>query len=113
MQEQALAQTAGLSVPTACKEFDFAVDVFASCLKESLPLQAFQVEQFWCDIGNPAQYLQTLQLAYEGVLGFTLPQPLNHWYLPEGVIFWPETVALHQQNPFTTAQGGVVVCKKV
>lgn len=113
MQEQAAAQTVGQSVPTACKEFDFAVDVFASCLKESLSLQAFQVEQFWCDIGNPAQYLQTLQLAYEGVLGFTLPQPLNHWYLPEGVIFWPETVELHQQNAFTTAQGGVVVCKKV
>ena len=111
-KEQAEASTKGLPTPADCKEFDFAVDVFGSCLAESQPLQAFQIEQFWCDIGNPAQYLQTLQLAYEGVLGFTLPQPLHQWYTPEGVVFWPETAEANTANGFTALRGGVVVCKK-
>jgi NDP-sugar pyrophosphorylase family protein len=112
-KEQLAATAQGLPMPADCKEFDFAVDVFGSCLAEQQPLQAFQIEQFWCDIGNPAQYLQTLQLAYEGVLGFVLPQPLNQWYWPEGVVFWPKTAEANQANGFTALRGGVVVCQKV
>jgi NDP-sugar pyrophosphorylase family protein len=111
-KEQAVATSQGLPTPADCKEFDFAVDVFAACLAEQQPLQAFQIEQFWCDIGNPAQYLQTLQLAYEGVLGFTLPEPLSQWYESDGVIFWPETAEANTANGFTALRGGVVVCKK-
>jgi NDP-sugar pyrophosphorylase family protein len=92
-----------------CQEFDFAKDVFAGCLAEDYPLHAFEVSAFWCDIGNPTQYLHTLQQAYAGALpGLPLPADTTPYYSPEGVFYWPKAYAPAQQEGLRLS-GGVVV----
>jgi NDP-sugar pyrophosphorylase family protein len=109
-QKEALAQNK--PKPTMLKEFDFAQDVFNHCLEEALPLYAYKVEGFWCDIGNPAQYVETLSLAYQGFLGVALPQNIEQYYDAKGVFYWSETCALAQEEALHLA-GGVVVARKV
>jgi NDP-sugar pyrophosphorylase family protein len=93
------------------KEFDFAQDVFNMCLKANLPLYAQEVEGFWCDIGNPAQYVETLAMAYRGELGEALPEALADYYHDAGVFYWQGSKTLAEKDGLTLS-GGVVVAKK-
>jgi NDP-sugar pyrophosphorylase family protein len=97
--------------PTELKEFDFAQDVFNMCLKADLPLYAQEVEGFWCDIGNPAQYVETLAMAYRGELGQVLPEALDNYYHETGVFYWQGTKTLAEKEGLSLS-GGVVVAKK-
>jgi len=110
-QEQAAAEKAGHAKPELVKEFDFAKDVFNMCLGEKLPLHAQEVAGFWCDIGNPAQYIQTIAMAYNGDLNQDLPTDMETFYDASGVFYWPDTKALADANN-VSMRGGVIVAKK-
>jgi NDP-sugar pyrophosphorylase family protein len=108
---QAEAKAKNEPIPTELKEFDFAQDVFNMCLKADLPLYAQEVEGFWCDIGNPAQYVETLAMAYRGELGQVLPEPLGDYFDEAGVFYWQGTKTLADKDGLSLA-GGVVVAMK-
>ncbi len=108
---QAEAKTKSETPPTELKEFDFAQDVFNMCLKANLPLYAQEVEGFWCDIGNPAQYVETLAMAYRGELGEALPEALADYYHDAGVFYWQGSKALAEKDGLMLS-GGVVVAQK-
>jgi NDP-sugar pyrophosphorylase family protein len=108
---QAEANAKNETPPTELKEFDFAQDVFNMCLKANLPLYAQEVEGFWCDIGNPAQYVETLAMAYRGELGEALPEALADYYHDAGVFYWQGSKTLAEKDGLTLS-GGVVVAKK-
>jgi len=108
---QAEAQSKNETPPTELKEFDFAQDVFNMCLKADLPLYAQEVEGFWCDIGNPAQYVETLAMAYRGDLGQVLPDALVDYYDEAGVFYWQGSKALADKDGLSLS-GGIVVAKK-
>jgi NDP-sugar pyrophosphorylase family protein len=110
-EEQEAAKANGLAVPESVKEFDFAKDVFNMCLAAKLKLYAQEVEGFWCDIGNPAQYLETIAMAYRGELNQTLPQDLANYYETAGAFYWPSTKALAEKAGFSLSNG-VIVAKK-
>jgi NDP-sugar pyrophosphorylase family protein len=110
-EEQEQAEADAQPKPDSVKEFDFAKDVFHMCLAAKLKLHAQEVSGFWCDIGNPAQYVETLAMAYRGELHQKLPEALNRYYDAAGAFYWPGTFELAQANGHTLA-GGVVVAKK-
>ncbi len=109
--EQVEARRQNETPSTLVKEFDFAKDVFDMCLKHSLPLYAYEVAGFWCDIGNPAQYVETIAMAYRGELGQALPPSIDDYYASQGVFYWKGCKAQADQAQLTLA-GGVVVTPK-
>ena len=108
---QAEAKAKNQAIPHDLKEFDFAQDVFNMCLKSGLNLYAHEVEGFWCDIGNPAQYVETLAMAYRGELGEILPDALESYYHEAGVFYWQDSKTYADQEGLLLA-GGVVVAQK-
>lgn len=116
-QQRQRQQQADTPLPTEVEELDFAKHLFPYLLQnnagEGMPLYAFQVEGFWCDIGNPAQYLQTLQAIQERWLKLsaceadTAPSDQYH---ANGVFYWPDTFTLAQQQGLSL-QGGVLVAR--
>ncbi len=79
---------------------DFALDIFPLVLEQALnnPEIYFlgqAVTGFWSDIGNPAQYIQTVRAVYDGCLscqpkGLMETDSLEFTLVDKkGVIFWP------------------------
>jgi NDP-sugar pyrophosphorylase family protein len=109
--EQAEARRQNETPSALVKEFDFAKDVFNMCLENSLALYAYEVAGFWCDIGNPAQYVETIAMAYRGELGQTLPENLKDYYDAQGVFYWNGCKPQADKAQLSLA-GGVVVTQK-
>jgi NDP-sugar pyrophosphorylase family protein len=94
------------------KEIDFANDLFPLVLQQSLTgalpaVYAQQVDGFWCDIGNPLQYYDTLALIYSGQVPFDLPAGLEN-FVEGGVFYWQGCRPLAKQQPIA-CEGRVVV----
>jgi hypothetical protein len=49
---------------------------------------AQMVSGYWSDIGNPAQYFETLHDLYAGKVDCPIPEPVSR-YFDNGVVFWP------------------------
>lgn len=53
--------------------YDFGKQVFPDLLDRELPFYACRVAGYWCDIGNPEQYLQANVDALEGLVAVDSP----------------------------------------
>ncbi|MEB3245426.1 MAG: nucleotidyltransferase family protein [Vampirovibrionales bacterium] len=101
--EQRKAQAKGLPEPKTLEELDFAKHVFPAVMAQykqhkTPVIWAHQMRGFWSDIGNPAQYLQTLQAIESGALhwkGLERVSPAGKY---NGVVYWPGTSARVQQE---------------
>lgn len=79
---------------------DFANDIFPAALAatqagklknaqgQPMSLWAQVVEGYWSDIGNPAQYLQSVHDIYAGYVDLPMPQQPQDFY-ENGVLYWP------------------------
>jgi mannose-1-phosphate guanylyltransferase/phosphomannomutase len=54
-------------------EVDFSKNLFPKLLEQGEPLYGYIAEGYWCDIGNPGQYLQANQDALKGRLKLKIP----------------------------------------
>jgi len=54
-------------------EFDFSKHLFPKLLELGEPLYGYTADGYWCDIGNPAQYLQANYDALQGRLKVKIP----------------------------------------
>ena len=96
-------------------EFDFAKDLFPRMLawaksgQLSGPFWAHYVRGYWSDIGNPAQYLESVHDVFAGRVDLPLPQPREDYY-DAGVLYWPGAKALAQEEG-AELSGNVVVAK--
>lgn len=106
----------GKPLPEEVAELDFAKDLFPYLMMMSQTgtvggLLAYPIAGCWCDIGNPAQYVDVLQRWYEGQLGQpvqgVLAEPLNHYY-HNGAVYWQGAYALAQTQKLE-AQGAVLL----
>ena len=75
------------------QEFDYAKNVFPTALKElptdkPSPIYAHEVTGYWCDAGNPEDFMSAKAAIYNGFLGFKLPKQPQRYYF-EGVDIWP------------------------
>ncbi len=52
---------------------DFSKNLFPKLLEQGEPLYGYIAEGYWCDIGNPGQYLQANQDALKGRLKVKIP----------------------------------------
>lgn len=59
-------------VPTE-KEFDFSKHLFPKLLETGEPLYGYTADGYWCDIGNPIQYLQANHDALRGLIKTKIP----------------------------------------
>jgi len=55
------------------REFDFSKDLFPILLELGEPLYGYAADGYWCDIGNPVQYLQANYDALQGRLKVKVP----------------------------------------
>lgn len=95
---------------TSVKQFDFATDVFNACLTHNQHLHAIDVPAFWCDIGNPAQFVEALQWAYsKQIEGLNLPSDaeIHRYYDAAGVFYFPHAYERLASKGYR-ASGGVV-----
>jgi len=60
------------------REFDFSKDLFPKLLELGEPLYGYTGEGYWCDIGNPVQYLQANQDALLRRLKVKIPGHENN-----------------------------------
>lgn len=100
---------------------DFAMDLFPEILRqaqageirnaqgEAMSLYAQVVEGYWCDIGNPAQYLETVHEVYAGKVDVEMPQQPELFY-HQGIIYWPGAKALAQEHGAVLSGNVVVAC---
>ncbi|MBY0451298.1 MAG: nucleotidyltransferase family protein [Cyanobacteria bacterium] len=102
---------------------DFALDIFPLVLEKAsnnpeIYFLGQAVTGFWSDIGNPAQYIQTVRAVYEGCLSC---QPkaemaidsLEFTFVDEqGVIFWPGARTLANLDNAVLSGNVVVTAKK-
>jgi len=66
-------------------EFDFSKHLFPALLELGEPLYGYAAEGYWCDLGNPAQYLQANQDALQGRLKVKIPgREANGVWIDEG-----------------------------
>lgn len=107
---RAEAKRAGQSEPEEVL-LDFALDLFPEILAQgdAMPMRAQVVEGYWCDIGNPAQYLETVHDVYAGKVDVGMPDTPGEYY-ENGVIYWPgaREKALREQS---VCGGNVVVAQ--
>jgi mannose-1-phosphate guanylyltransferase/phosphomannomutase len=54
-------------------EFDFSKDMFPKLLEMGEPLYGYVADGYWCDIGNPMQYLQANQDTLRGLIKLKIP----------------------------------------
>ncbi|WP_373530922.1 NDP-sugar synthase [Vampirovibrio sp.] len=94
---------------------DFASDLFPVLLKLSQqqpglgPVWAQTVQGYWNDIGNPAQYIETLHDLYAGKT--TLPLPTNRdEYYRDGIIYWEGAAKIADQES-AQLSGNIVVAR--
>jgi len=66
-------------------EFDFSKHLFPKLLELGEPLYGYTADGYWCDIGNPVQYLQANHDALQGRLKVTIPgRETNGMWIGEG-----------------------------
>jgi len=66
-------------------EFDFSKNLFPALLELGEPLYGYAAEGYWCDIGNPLQYLQANHDALQGRLKVKIPgRETNGVWVGEG-----------------------------
>jgi NDP-sugar pyrophosphorylase family protein len=113
-QAQETARANGQPIPEEVA-MDFAMDVFPAILQkaqEDPSLGAFwaqAVSGYWSDIGNPAQYLETVHDVYAGKVNFPMPEAVSDYYR-DGVIYWEGAAAIADSEG-AVLQGNVVVAK--
>jgi mannose-1-phosphate guanylyltransferase len=106
------AHQEGQPIPTEVP-FDFATDIFPSILQfiqDNPDMGSFwaqAVDGYWSDIGNPAQYLESIHDLYAGKVNIPLPKEKNKYYR-EGVIYW-EGAAEIADRENAKLKGNVVV----
>jgi NDP-sugar pyrophosphorylase family protein len=117
---QKAAKAQGEAVPQEVL-LDFAMDLFPEVLRqtqagkvrthqgEAMSLYAQVVEGYWCDIGNPAQYLETVHEVYAGKVDVEMPQQPEAFY-HQGIIYWPGAKALAEESG-AVLSGNVVVAR--
>lgn len=54
-------------------EFDFSKDLFPKLLEMGEPLYGYVADGYWCDIGNPIQYLQANHDALRSLIKLKIP----------------------------------------
>ncbi|HKZ93213.1 MAG TPA: mannose-1-phosphate guanyltransferase [Candidatus Bathyarchaeia archaeon] len=59
-------------------EFDFSKNLFPALLELGEPLYGYASDGYWCDIGNPVQYLQANHDALQGRLKVSIPGKETH-----------------------------------
>lgn len=97
---QAAARQEGRPLPESVP-LDFAQDLFPVILEKTkakairdregrvMPFWAEEVSGYWSDIGNPAQYVQTIRDIYSGQVNVVLPENPAEFYA-DGIIYWPK-----------------------
>jgi NDP-sugar pyrophosphorylase family protein len=117
-QQQAQQTEAGQPVTAELKEFDFAHHVFPWLLAQyPESLRAHAVGGYWCDIGNPYQYVEALiHLAAGGLPLLPVPAVDATGYDGEaGVVYWPNAKALADSDAevLELSAGVLVACTTV
>jgi mannose-1-phosphate guanylyltransferase len=109
---QEKASEANVSLPLEVS-IDFASDIFPALLNLSQQqpslgsVWAQTVKGYWNDIGNPAQYIETIHDLYAGKT--TLPLPANQDdYYRNGIIYWEGAAKIADQE-FAQLSGNIVV----
>lgn len=54
-------------------EFDFSKNLFPILLKNKEPMFGYIADGYWCDIGNPIEYLQANQDVLQGIVKVSIP----------------------------------------
>lgn len=66
-------------------EFDFSKHLFPTLLELGEPIYGYSADGYWCDIGNPVQYLQANHDALLGRLKVNIPgRETNGVWIGEG-----------------------------
>lgn len=111
-QAEETAEAAGKPAPSEVP-FDFATDLFSEILKRSQAdsslgsFWAQAVEGYWSDIGNPAQYLESIHDLYAGKADISMPADRERYYR-NGVIFWEGAAGIADREG-AQLSGNVVV----
>ena len=67
------------------RSFDFSMDLFPELLKRNIPIYGYEMQGYWCDIGNIKQYMQAQRDMFDRKLSFnTTAQNKNGIYIEEG-----------------------------
>ena len=96
---------------------DFANDIFPALLRhvathpESGKCWAQRVEGYWSDIGNPAQYLQSLHDVYAGKVNLPLPDCPERFYR-NGILYWEGTQEIADREN-ALLEGNIVVARPI
>ncbi|MBX2861727.1 MAG: nucleotidyltransferase family protein [Vampirovibrio sp.] len=75
-------------------DLDFAKDIFPYLMQQiqsgatSKTFWAQKVSGYWCDIGNPAQYVQSIHDIYAGKADLVMPETAGEYY-DQGILYWP------------------------
>jgi NDP-sugar pyrophosphorylase family protein len=117
-QQQAQQTQAGEPVTDELKEFDFAHHVFPWLLAQHPDsLRAQAVGGYWCDIGNPYQYVETLIHLAEGGIPLLPAAAVDEtgYDAEAGVVYWPNAKALADSDAevLELAAGVLVTCTTV
>jgi len=66
-------------------EFDFSRHLFPKLLEKDEPIYGYVADGYWCDIGNPVQYLHANQDALQGLIKLKIPgQETDGIWIDEG-----------------------------
>lgn len=79
---------------------DFGKDVFPRLLKEKLPLYGYEMEGYWCDVGNSEAFLQAQLDLMQGNVNL----PYNYGVHPDAKI----EDGVHLQGNFYIGKGSVL-----
>jgi mannose-1-phosphate guanylyltransferase len=109
---QAKASEQNASLPGEVS-IDFASDLFPALLNLSQQqpglgaVWAQTVKGYWNDIGNPAQYIETIHDLYAGKTTLPLPANRNEYYR-DGIIYWEGAAKIADQES-AQLSGNIVV----
>ena len=105
------------------KEFDYAKTFFPTLLEnakslraklspfpQQTPVWAETLRGYWSDVGNPAQYIQTVRDIFAGRVGLPLPANVQEFF-DNGVIYWPGAKAKAEAGNVEVT-GNVIVAQK-
>lgn len=71
--------------------YDFGHEVWPELLKQHLPIYGYVLKEYWCDVGNLAEYRRAQRDALEGKAGIQLPgRPIQPGvWIGEGTVIEP------------------------
>ncbi|MBR5231815.1 MAG: NTP transferase domain-containing protein [Clostridia bacterium] len=76
------------------RPYDFGRELFPRMLKEKLPLFGYEMQDYWCDVGEPAAFLRSQGELLMGACGFT-PADTGRRILRDGYISFDSYVSPH------------------